>query len=350
MNLEELVEKTPYWMNGNGNLPELVISSRARIARNLADFPFEAKLAPQERIEIFERVKDAVMKLDSLKDSMLLKVDELDELDKAFLIERHHATLELLKDGKGRGVIITEDEMVSIMVNEEDHLRIQVFTPGLSIEDAFSRILEIEEEIGKKLNYAYDESLGFLTSCPTNTGTGLRLSVLVHLPGIVFSRRIEEFLKKVKKNKVSVRGLYGEGSDIQGNIFQISSQVTLGVSEEETLSSFKEVVSQIIEFEKKSREFLMENMRDIVEDKVFRSKALLENARILSFRETAEYVSALRLGLGIGLLFETKIRTLNELLLFSQPSHLQKIFGKKMDSKERDIKRASYVRTKLKAG
>ncbi|HDM90599.1 MAG TPA: ATP--guanido phosphotransferase, partial [candidate division WOR-3 bacterium] len=273
----------------------------------------------------------------------------LSDLDRVFLAERHMISLDLLADGEGKVVIISRDETLSLMINEEDHIRLQAFAPGLNLEEVFEKVLRVEEKLGEMLNYAYRQTYGILTSCTTNTGTGLRLSVLLHLADIVYSKQLEGLFRNLAKVKVSVRGLYGEGTNVEGNVFQISSLLSLGVSERETLESFRDVVEITLDFEKKSREILLENMKEALEDKIQRSLAILSSARLLSFKETAEYVSAVRLGIGIGKIFDIKVRTLNELLLFSQPAHLQKLFGKEMGPRERDEKRASYVRTKLKA-
>jgi protein arginine kinase len=350
MELNQLIERTPLWLSGEGEMPELVLSSRARIARNLESHPFSYKMKPEERKALLDEIMWALRETPYFKDAVFLDIGDLGEEDRLFLIERHLFSVPFWGDGKGSGIILTADETLSVVINEEDHLRIQVLSPGLSLRPAFERILEVDEVIGQILEYAYRENFGYLTSCPTNTGTGLRLSVLIHLPGVVYAKQLDSLFKNLKKVKVSVRGLYGEGSEVQGNIFQISSVLSLGISEEETYKSFKEIVDVTIDFERKAREILMQNMRSHLEDKIYRSLALLKNARLLTFKETAEYTSAVRLGVGLGFFLDIKIKTLNELLLFSQPVHLQKLFGKEMDPTERDQKRAFYVKTKLEAG
>lgn len=350
MEFNQLIERTPLWLSGEGEMPELVLSSRARIARNLESHPFNIKMSSEERKGLLEEIMWALRETPYFKDAVFLDIGDLDEEDRLFLIERHLFSIPFWGNGRGSGIILTADETLSAIVNEEDHLRIQVLSPGLSLKSAFERILEVDEIVGQVLHYAYRNKLGYLTSCPTNTGTGLRLSALLHLPGVIYAKQLEKLFKNLKKVKVSVRGLYGEGSEVQGNIFQISSIVSLGVSEEETYKSFREIIDVTVDFERKARETLMENMRSQLEDKIYRSLALLKNAKLLTFKETAEYTSAVRLGVGLGFFLDIKIRTLNELLLFSQPVHLQKLFGKEMDPTERDKKRAFYVKTKLEAG
>ena len=347
--LRDMVERAPHWLSAEGKFPEMVISSRARVARNLEGFLFPAKLDKTLRKGVLKEIKKAALSLPEFRDALIFEISELSDLDRVFLAERHLISLDLLADGEGKAVIISRDETLSLMVNEEDHIRLQAFAPGLNLEEVFEKVLQVEQKLGETLSYAYREPYGFLTSCPTNTGTGLRLSVLLHLAGIVYSKQLEGLLRNLAKVKVSVRGLYGEGTNVEGNVFQISSLLSLGVSEKETLESFRDVVEITLDFEKKSREILLENMKEALEDKIQRSLAILSSARLLSFKETAEYVSAVRLGIGIGKIFDIKVKTLNELLLFSQPAHLQKLFGKEMGPQERDEKRASYVKTKLKA-
>ncbi len=347
--MRELVERTPQWLSGEGKYPEMVISSRARIARNLADFPFNERMTNQDRWKVLDLVKEAAFSLPEFENACYFEIEKLSDIDKAFLAERHLISLDMLKDGMGRAVIISRDQDISLMINEEDHIRLQVFAPGLNLKETYEKILKIDEKLGRILKFAYSPRYGFLTSCPTNTGTGLRFSVLLHLAGIVYAKQVEALLRNLRKVRVSVRGLYGEGTTVEGNIFQLSSLLSLGVSEEEILKGFEEVVNITLDLERKAREILMENMRELLEDKIQRSLAILSSARLLSFRETAECVSAIRLGIGVGSIYDIKIRTLNELLLFAQPAHLQKLFGKEMEAKERDVKRASYVKTKLKA-
>jgi len=348
--IANLVEKSPQWLAGNGPLPEIVISSRARIARNLKGYLFDLKAGEEDRKRVEKLVREAMSAIPDLKPLIYIPISELDGLDQAFLVERHLVSIDLLKDSTHRGVAMHPYETLSIMINEEDHLRIQSIRSGFNLEEVFNEALKVEEKLGEILEFAFSERFGYLTACPTNAGLGLRLSVLLHLPGIVYNKEIEKLFEELRKRKVSVRGLYGEGSEVQGNIFQISSRVTFGVREEDVLRTFKETVEFTIDFEKRARSSLLEKNKDVVEDRIFRSLATLQNARLLSFRETAEHVSAVRLGVGIGLLLDIKTKTLNELLLFSQPAHLQKLLGKEMSTQERDVRRASYVRAKLKTG
>jgi protein arginine kinase len=345
-----MVEQAPEWLSGGGELPELVISSRARIARNLAGHRFGTRADESEKAVIGSELKEVMGGLKPFKDAAILDVSGMSELDRSFVLERHLASITLLSNGQASSIVVTQREQRSAMLNEEDHLRLQVIRPGLSLEEVCSEVLGITDALGKRVEFAYRESVGYLTACPSNVGTGLRLSVLLHLPGIVYSRDVETLLTELTQSNIVVRGLYGEGSNIQGNIFQVSSRISLGVTEEEILKGFGDAVTRILEHEKRARDRLMEDSKVVVEDKIHRSLALLESARILSFKEAAEFASAVRLGVGLGLLLDYKIRTLNELLLFAQPAHIQKLFSKKMEQRERDEKRAAYIKTKLKAG
>lgn len=350
MELNQLVERTPSWLIGEGEYPELVVSSRARLARNLAKYKFTSKLTDEEKEKLLNEVIEALKTLPTLRDAQVIKLENLKQEDIIFLIERHLLSVPQWGDLRYTGILYTEDEALSIIINEEDHLRIQILAPALSIDSVYERALKIGNMVGEIIDYAYRDDWGFLTACPTNTGTGLRLSVLLHLPGVIYSKQLEGLLKNLEKVKVTVRGLYGEGSEVQGNIFQLSSVVSLGMTEDEIKESFKEVVKITIDFEKKAREILVRKMKGALEDRIYRSLAILKNARLLSFRETAEHVSSVRLGVGLGYFLDIKVKTLNELLFFSQPMHLQKLFGKTMTPEERDEKRAFYVKTKLGAG
>ncbi len=345
--LENLIEKPPFWLSGTGKFPEMVLSTRVRIARNLRKFPFNVKSSPAEREEVRSIVKDVLDNLGLIESPVFLKMEELSELDRKFLIERHLATFDLINDPEGRGVYFSADETVNIMINEEDHIRISVILPGYSPDEAFKRALMIEEKLGQVLDFAFMEPFGFLTSCPTNTGLGIRLSVLMHIPGVIINKQLKSLAENLSMVRATIRGLYGEGSDIIGNIFQISSTLTLGVSEEEVLERFKEVINSVIELEKEAREEIFKKLKDIIEDRTSRALAILQNAKLLNFKEAAEHFSALRLGLAYGLILDYSVKTLNELLFYSQPVHIQKLIGKELSPTERDKFRASYVKTKL---
>ncbi len=346
-NLQTLIEKPPVWLSGEGRFPEMILSTRVRIARNLRKFPFNIKAKEAERLEILAIVKEALDNLKIIKNPIFLTMEELTEQDRKFLIERHLATFDLTNEPVGRGIYFSSDEGINIMINEEDHIRISVISPGYSPDEAFKKALEIEEKLGEVLEYAYMEPFGFLTSCPTNVGLGIRISVLMHIPGIIINKELKSLIENLELVRANIRGLYGEGSDIVGNIFQISSTLTLGVTEEELLQKFKEVINSVVELEKKTREEIYERMKDLLEDRTYRSLAILQSARLLSFKEAANHFSSLRLGLAYGFVLDYPVKTLNELLFYSQPVHIQKLIGKDLTPEERDKFRASYVKAKL---
>ncbi len=348
--IRELVEQVPAWLRTTGEYPEIVLSSRARLARNLRPFRFALKATDQDREEIRTFVLDRLRLHPHLAALHQLELEGLGEAERRVLVERHLVTRDLLKHPDYALVLYEPDESVALLVNEEDHLRVQVLANGLALSTVARRILDLGEILGLLLPLAYREEFGYLTSCPTNTGLGLRFSVLMHLPGLVLAKRLPELVKLLARARLSIRGLYGEGSDIVGNIFQISTTRNLGITEEELLAHFQDTVRQIIQMEQEARQHLEQETPDLVEDRIHRARALLENARLISFEETARLVSALRLGVGLGRIFDVKLQTLNELLFFAQPGHLQVLFGHDMDPQERDRRRAAYIRTKLQSG
>ncbi len=347
IDLQTLIEKPPFWLSGEGKFPEMVLSTRVRIARNLRKYPFNLKAKESDRMEILSIVREALDNLKLIDDPVFLSMEELSDMDKRFLVERHLATFDLTKDPVGRAVYFSKDESVNVMINEEDHIRISVIYPGYNPDEAFKKAIEIEEKLGDVLEYAFMEPFGFLTSCPTNVGLGIRISVLMHIPGIIINKELKSLIENLNLVRANIRGLYGEGSDIIGNIFQISSTLTLGVTEEELLEKFKEVINSVVELEKQAREEIYSKMKDLVEDKTFRSLAILQNARLLSFKEAADHFSSLRLGLAYGFILDYPVKTFNELLFYSQPVHIQKLIGKDLTPEERDKFRASYVKAKL---
>jgi protein arginine kinase len=251
-------------------------------------------------------------------------------------------------DDRSRALFISEDEKVSIMVNEEDHLRIQSLAPGLDTTNPFNVAGEYDNELGSHLEFDYDPDFGFLTACPTNVGTGMRASVLIHLPGLVITKDIDRVIGKISKMGVIVRGFYGEGTDVLGNLFQVSNQTTLGVSEQDTLELINSVTRSIVNDEAAARVRLMNEACDQIEDKIWRAYGILKHARVLTSEEVMNLLSAIRLGVAMGIIDFVEIGLINEILLLSQPAHLQKYFGEELSSDQRDSLRAEMVRKKLK--
>ncbi len=349
--IQRQVEQVPAWLKTTGEFPEIVLSSRARLARNLRTFKFALKASDAEREEIRTFVIERLRLYPRFEALQRVEITELDDLARQVMVERHLVTQDLLKRPEHALVLFDPNETLALLVNEEDHLRLQVLANGLALEQVFHRAQELHQVLALLFPLAYHEEFGYLTSCPTNTGLGLRLSVLMHLPGLVLSKRLSDLVKLLARSKTSIRGLYGEGSEILGNVFQISTTRNLGLSETELLEAFQATVHEIIRLEQEARQHLEQEVPELLEDQIRRARAILENARLISFEETARWVSALRLGVGLGRVFDVKLQTLNEVLFFSQPGHLQMLFGHQdLSPRERDFRRAAYIRTKLQAG
>jgi protein arginine kinase len=347
--LNDLVGKCGQWLQGTGPESDIVISTRIRLARNLAEFPFVRRASAEERLQITKLVQKKIQSVPHWTDLLFLKVDGLDEVDRQFLVERQLMSLELA-DGSGeRAVAIEPDERFSIMVNEEDHLRIQVMCSGLDVYNAWERIDEIDNQLQERLNYAFHEELGYLTACPTNVGTGLRVSVMLHLPALVVTREIEKVFRSLQKINVAVRGLYGEGSQFMGDFYQISNQITLGRTENELVQTVSEVVPRVIQYERKARQFLLNESEQDLHDDVSRAFGILSTARKISSEETLHYLSKVRMGVNLGLISAVDISTINKLFIHTQPAHLQKLCGHIMSVADRNIERANYLQANLKS-
>lgn len=348
---EDLVKKSASWLSGEGKNSEIVISSRVRLARNITSLPFPPVANIENKEKALSYVQFAIEKSQFLKKGNFYSSDKLSDLDRKFLLERHLVSPEFIKNGDNpKAIFIGEDEKLSIMVNEEDHLRIQAIQSGLELKSAWEQANQADDELSKSLEFDFDSDFGYLTSCPTNVGTGIRASVLIHLPGLVLTREIEKVISRITKVGLAVRGFYGEGTDVLGNLFQISNQTTLGKSEEDIMESLERVTYQIIEYEGNSRMTLFKDAKEQIEDKIWRSLGILKNARVLTSAEVLNLLSAIRLGLGTGTLSDISLGLISQLLILSQPAHLQKYFGKEMSAEERDVVRASLVREKLSEG
>lgn len=344
---EDLAKRSASWLSGQGKSPEIVLSSRVRLARNIATFPFPPVADTDTREKVLSYVESAIDKTGHLKEGSFCTSGELTDLDMSFLMERHLISPEFLKGQSSRGLFVGKNESVSIMVNEEDHLRIQAIRSGLDIKSSWQMANKTDDQLTHSLEFDYDPSFGYLTSCPTNVGTGMRASVLVHLPGLVLTREIQKVVGRISKVGLTVRGFYGEGTDVLGNLFQISNQTTLGRSEEDIIGDLERVTQQIIEYEQNSRTTLYKDAKEQIEDKIWRSLGLLTHARVLTSSEVMNLLSALRLGIGMKTLARPSLGLINELLLLSQPAHLQKFYGREMNSNERDSVRAELIRSKL---
>lgn len=344
---EDLVKKPAAWLTGEGNNSEIVLSSRVRLARNISNTAFPSVAKTEDREKVVSFVRKAIGKSPVLKFGQVYISSELPPLDKDFLIERHLVSPEFMRENDSKALYIGEEEKISLMINEEDHLRIQTLTSGLEIKSTFELADKVDTELSNTLEFDFEPDFGYLTSCPTNVGTGMRASVLIHLPGLVLTKEIENVISQVTKLGLTVRGFYGEGSDVLGNLFQISNQTSLGKSEEDLIESLEKVTYQLIEYENNSRKTLYQEAKEQIEDKIWRAFGILQNARVITSTEVTNLLSAIRLGLGMGTIKNIPLSLINQILLISFPAHLQKYLNKEMEPDERDIMRAEIIRRKL---
>lgn len=347
MNLDDLIHNTAEWLKGAGPSSHIVMSSRIRLARNLDKVPFPNRASKKNLLDVVEKVQEAIAGVDYFKKSAVFKMNELDSIDKQFLVERHLMSHEHAVSGDGKALIVSQEEVLSVMVNEEDHLRIQVMQSGLNLTESWKIINMIDDSLSKKLHYAYLGNWGYLTACPTNTGTAMRGSVMLHLPALVMTKQINKVLAAIAKLSFASRGFYGEGTQARGNIYQISNQVSLGHSEEDILQNINGLIRQVIEQEEQARQALTMQNKAMLEDKVYRSLGILKSAYIISSQETIELLSMVRLGIDLGIVTEVDRATINELFITIQPAHLQKIEVKKLSPAQRDTRRAALIREKL---
>jgi len=349
MQLNDLLNHTSEWLKGTGPHSDIVISSRIRLARNLNKFPFPHWAEKKQSEEVSGVVEAAMQKNDALKNTTCFKLADMDNVDKQFLVERHLMSMEHAQKTDSKAIIIDDEETVALMINEEDHLRLQVMQSGFNLFEAWNIINKIDDALAKELSFAFLADWGYLTACPTNTGTGMRGSVMLHLPALVMTRQINRVLAAIAKLSFATRGLFGEGTQAAGNFFQISNQVSLGHSEDEIIDNINGLIRQIIEQENQAREAMLSKNRALLEDRVNRSFGILKSAYIITSEETIELLSMVRLGCDLGIVNKCMDRShINELFLITQPAHLQKLENKKLTSQERDVKRAELIRSKLK--
>jgi len=345
--LDDLARQRGEWLRGNGPEADIVISSRIRLARNLADFPFISRATEQDRARIEKALREAVLETDGVPKMLYLDVEQLGTVDRQFLVERHLISREHAESQGARAVAIDPDETLSVMINEEDHVRIQVMQSGFDLPSAWERINRVDDLIESQVTFAFHPRLGYLTACPTNVGTGMRVSVMLHLPALVLTRQIDKVFRSLQKISLAVRGLYGEGSQAMGDFYQISNQVTLGKSEEKLIKDVVDIVPQIIKYERTAREFLVKESQENLHDRVSRAYGILRTAQTISSEETMHLLSSVRMGVNLGLIEDLQIPTINELFIHTQPAHLQKISGVELDTADRNIERARYLRRQL---
>ena len=346
--LKNLKESSAEWTSGQGPLSDIVISSRIRLARNVEGIPFSPRAEQAELKNVFELSRQIVEEDSLFRDSNLLLLDELTPLESQFLVEKHLISIYHAREKRPyRGCVFNQRETLSIMVNEEDHFRIQYLLPGLQLNNIWKLINKIDDKIEKKTTYAFSEKEGYLTSCPTNVGTGMRASVMLHLPALAMINGINDILKAISKIGYVVRGFYGEGTEVMGNLFQVSNQITLGLSEEEIIDNLEKVNQQIISKEQKVRKDLLANSKSKLEDQIWRAYGILSSARIISSTEAMELLSKLKFGVELEIITYPDLGTLNKLMLLIQPAYLQMLAGKDLDPFNRDLQRAALIRNKI---
>jgi protein arginine kinase len=326
----------------------IVLSSRVRLARNIKDAAFPGWAKKGERIRVLELIRPAVESLPEMKDAFSDTMDSLSSLDKQLLVERHLISREHAAKSAGSGLVLNREETLCFMINEEDHLRMQALRPGLQLRQAWMAIDQADSALERKLQYSFSPELGYLTACPTNIGTGIRVSAMLHLPGLVLAEQITPIIQSVNKLGLAVRGLYGEGTEALGNVFQVSNQMTLGEAESAIVERLEKVLSQIIEHEENARASLIEKKPKMVYNHIGRAYGILANAHSISSKETMNLLSLMRLGVDLELFPSVDRALVDELFIVTQPAHLQKLHSEKLSTEERDLLRADMVRDRLK--
>jgi protein arginine kinase len=338
------------WISANGPDSDIIISSRIRLARNLDNVPFPTMMDDKQAEKVVDDVGKAILDSHSVLAGhfKLVRIKDVQQLDRQMLVEEYLSSPDLVKNDKSGALLINDDNTVSIMINEEDHVRIQCLAPGLQLREAWELADKVDDLLEENLSYAYDEQLGYLTTCPTNVGTGMRASLMMHLPALAMTNNIREVLHAVGRVGITVRGIYGEGSEVKGDIYQISNQISLGQSEDDIINNIIAVARQIIDKERKARQVLMDNGRLQLEDRIYRSLGIFTNARMLNTEEALELISNLRLGVSLGILKDMDLKLLNQLLFMIQPAHVQKHKGRELQPLERDIIRAELIHERIR--
>ncbi len=352
MNLRGITDNAGEWLRGSGPHSDVVISSRVRLARNLAGFPFVNRANRRQRFEVLEACREQVLSKRLAENTLWVDLADSPTIDRQLLVERHLISRDLAKRSADtpRAVAIAADETFAVMVNEEDHLRIQVLRSGMQLGDALAHIDRIDDLLEEKLDFSFSRRFGYLTACPTNVGTGIRVSVMMHLPALKLTGEIERVKRAARDMHLAVRGLFGEGSESLGDLFQVSNQTTLGKTEKEILEDFERtIIPQMIAYEHQARQALLRQREKQLDDKIWRAWALLTNARVIGTDEALSLLSHLRLGVHLDRITTTNIRTVNELFLLCQPAHLQRVMDQEMTPAARRIARADLLRTRLGA-
>ncbi len=345
--LDDLLQKRGEWLRGEGPESDIVVSTRIRLARNLAEFPFGPRASQQDRERIEEVLRQVIAESPLFEDTLFLEVDKLSDLDRHFLVERQLMSREHAEASHPRALVIHPTEKFSLMINEEDHLRIQAVQSGFNLQACWELVNQVDDEIEKHVVYAFDEKFGYLTACPTNVGTGMRVSVMLHLPALGITRQIDKVFRSLQKLSLAVRGLYGEGSQAMGDFYQISNQITLGRSEAEILKNIGDIIPTILNYERQARNFLLKESHDQLHDRISRAYGILRTAQMISSEEAMHLLSSVRMGVTLGLIEDLDIPFLNDLFLHMQPAHLQKLVGVELDGDDRNLERAKFLREQL---
>jgi len=348
MTVNDIVQQPGIWLESEGNLADIVISSRIRLARNVVGYPFLSRATHDQRRSLAGLLAERVPQADGIAKSTYIDLTHCDELDCQVLVERQLISRQLVESKGARGVVVSNDQRCSVMINEEDHLRMHMIRGGMQLSNLWAELNQLDDRIEGQVDYIFHPRFGYLTACPTNVGTGIRVSVMLHLPALKLTGEMERVLKAAKDMNLAVRGLFGEGTEATGDFFQVSNQVTIGRSEKEIVDEFKDqVVPRIVEYERLARQALLDEKPRAVDDRVFRSYGILQNARTISSEETLLHLSHLRLGVHIGRITDVSVPKLNELFLITQPAHLQKLNGGPISGEERSAIRADLIRRKL---
>lgn len=348
MTIDELTRRTGEWLRGVGTMSDVVVSSRIRLARNLTDYPFLTTATATQRTEIFRRVTDAIAAIPTEGGALVVNIEETDPIDRQVLVERHLVSRQHASGEGCRGVSISPDERRALMINEEDHLRIQALRSGLELNALWDETNRIDDALSQHLAFSFDRTYGYLTACPTNVGTGIRVSVMLHLPALKLTKEIERVARAARDMRLAVRGVQGEGTDALGDFYQVSNQTTLGTSETQTIKAFSEtIIPKIVEYERTARDAVVRHGVCQLDDKIWRAYGILSNARRITSEETQTLLSPIRAGINLERFDLLDISALNELFLHTQPAHLQKLHGSSLDGEERDVVRANYLRERL---
>ena len=347
MNIDEILSSPTAAAEREGPANKIVWSSRVRLARNIINTPFPGWANKSIRVDAFRKIRENVLKVRTMKGSFETEMDQLTTLEKQILVERHFISREHAAKSYGSGLVLSKDESISVMINEEDHLRMQALLPGLQINNAWVTIDKFDSQLEKGLEFAYSKKHGYLTACPTNLGTGIRVSAMLHLPGLVLSEQINQIIQAVNKLGLAVRGLYGEGTEALGNVFQVSNQMTLGETEADIVERINKVLLQIVDHEENARIKLLNSKPKILYNHIGRAYGILANAHSISSKETMNLLSLLRLGIDLQMFPGTSHSLINELIIITQPAHLQKSNDGKLSAEKRDLLRSNLLRSRL---